>query len=264
MDMRPPGVSAAQTRRFNVRLFRFLPIAVVVACTALGLVLADTKIVEKHHADAVEIMGQTQPARDQEVTIWIGTDKMRTDSGNSSVITRLDTQKLYIVDHTQKRVLTADLPIDFKALAGEMAAMIEPMLEKMAASATVTPTEERKQVGQWNARRYDVDVSSAMMNMAIEMWVSQEIPVDRDNAMKLAATLQQMQPGMKDLVKKMSQIEGYPVKQIFTVEVMGATQKQVQEVISAEEGDAPAGTYEPPADYPQSPLTFQEMQGMNQ
>ena len=248
-------------RRDIVRLYRVLLMAAV-ACLAIGLVSADTKIVEKHHRDAIEVMGQKQPASDQEVTIWMADGKMRTDQGDTSVIARLDQNKLYIVSHGSKQVLEADLPITLESIAGDMAAMIKPMMEKMKITAQVTPTEERKEIKGWQARRYDVEAKSEMMEMSIQMWVSKDVPVNTDKAMEMASVFYGLQPGMKDLVEEMKKIEGYPVEQIVTMQVMGSTQKQTQEVVSVEDVDAPADTYDPPADYAKKPLTLQEMQNM--
>lgn len=241
-----------------------LILVAVIASVALGLAVADTKIVEKHHSDAVEMMGQKRPAQDQEVTIWMAEQKMRTDQGDNTVIARLDQNKLFIVNHGNQTVLEADLPISLKSIAGDMAAAIEPMLERMKIDATITPTDQRKEIKGWQTRRYDVEASSQMMDMSIEMWVSKDVPVNTDTAMQMASLLYGLQPGMKDLVEEMKQIDGYPVKQIVTLSMMGSEQKQTQEILSVEELDAPAGTYDPPGDYQTKPLTFQAMQGMQQ
>jgi hypothetical protein len=237
---------------------------VIAAGLAIGLAAADTKIVEQHHSDAFEVMGQKQPATDQEVTTWLTSKKMRSDRGDTSFIARLDEQKFYIINHSNKKVLEADLPVTIESIAGEMAAMIKPMMEKMRITAQVTPSEERKTIKEWPARRYDIKADSEMMDMNIEMWVTKDVPGDPQAAMDMASVLYGLQPGMKDLVEEIKKIDGYPIKQITTIKVMGATQKSTQEVVSIEEMDAPSGTYDPPADYTVKPLTLQEMQQLGQ
>ena len=59
----------------------------------LGVIIAvaavarpDTKIVQTTHQDSFSMMGQTQPAKDEEQVLWIGADRMRLDSGTTSVL----------------------------------------------------------------------------------------------------------------------------------------------------------------------------------
>jgi hypothetical protein len=249
------------TRRDPVRIVR-VPLTLIAACLLVGLAAADTKIVEQHHADAFEVMGHSQPASDDEVTTWMSDQKMRTDRGDQSFIVRLDQKKLYIIAHGQNKVLEADLPITLESIAGKMAPMIEKQMAAMKMTATVTPTDERKTIGEWPVRKYTIDADSQMMNMDIEMWVTKDVPVDPQAVMDMQAVLSGLQPGMDELTEEMKKIEGYPVQQTITMEMMGAKQKRTQKVVSIEEMEAPAGTYDPPADYSVEPLTFQALQGM--
>jgi hypothetical protein len=234
----------------------------IVACLLVGLAAADTKIVEQHHADAFEVMGRSQPASDKEVITWITDQKMRSDQGDRSFIVRLDQKKLYIIAHGKNKVLEADLPVTLESIAGEMAPMIEKQMAAMKMTATVTPTDEQKTIGDWPARKYTIDANSQMMNMDIEMWVTKEVPVDAEAVMDMQAVLSGLQPGTDELTDEMKKIEGYPVQQTIVTEMMGAQQKQTQKVVSIEEMEAPAGTYDPPADYSVEPLTIQALQRM--
>ena len=131
-----------------------------------GIAAADLKVVKQTHQDGFTIMGQTQPAEDKQQTTWIGTNMMYMDQGDNVTIVRLDTMKLYVVDHTTKTYHVLDLPIDLSTLVPPE---MQPMLAMMQFDVTVTPTDEHKQVGEWDARRYDISMTSQMFSMKSTM-----------------------------------------------------------------------------------------------
>ena len=56
-------------------------------------------------------MGQTQPAKDEIFTTWMGKEKGRMDMGeDSSLIIRLDKKMIYILDHTKMEY--AEVPFE--------------------------------------------------------------------------------------------------------------------------------------------------------
>jgi hypothetical protein len=150
-------------------LVRRTLIALFVVLLSTGIAAADIKVVKQTHQDGFTIMGQTQPPEDREQTTWIGNDRMYMDQGGTATIVRLDLMKLYVVDHDTKSYHVLDLPVDLsKLVPPEM----QPMLAMMQFEVTVTPTEESKQVGEWNARRYDMTMTSQMFSMKTTMWVT--------------------------------------------------------------------------------------------
>ena len=133
--------------------------ALLVVLLSAGIAAADIKVVKMTHQDGFTIMGQTQPPEDREQTSWIGNDRMYMDQGNTTTIVRLDLMKLYVIDHDTKSYHVLDLPIDLsKLIPPEM----QPMLAMMQFDVTVTPSDEQKKVGEWDARRYDMTMTSQM------------------------------------------------------------------------------------------------------
>ena len=140
-----------------------------VVLLSTGIAAADFKVVKQTHQDGFTIMGQTQPPEDRQQTTWIGKDMMYMDQGDNVTIVRLDTMKLYVVDHTTKTYNVLDLPVDLSTLVPPE---MQPMLAMMQFQVTVTPTDEHKQVGEWNARRYDMTMTSQMFSMKSTMWAT--------------------------------------------------------------------------------------------
>lgn len=228
-----------------------LSLAFLVQSGAAG---ADTLLTLKSHHDAFEVMGEKQEAKDTQVKIWLGADRMRRDDGDVSMILRLDRKKLYVLDHGDKTYSEIALPIDFrKLLPGqeELAKQVEKMME---VEAQVTPTQESQKIGQWNARKVQVTLKSAMgMTINSNVWISPDVPGYRA-LNQMASTLLALQPGTAKWAQKLASLEGFPVLQEQDVSAVGARFKIREELLSAQEQGAPAGTYELPGGYKPKPF----------
>ena len=220
-----------------------------------GIAVADIKVVKQTHQDGFTIMGQTQPPEDRQQTTWIGKDMMYMDQGDSATIVRVDLMKLYVIDHTTKTYQVLDLPVDLSTLVPPE---MQPMLAMMQFEVTVTPTEEHKQVGEWDARRYDMAMTSQMFSMKSTMWVTKVAGYDPEAFNSMYVHLNSLQPGMADAVKEMSKIEGLVVEQQGVMTMMGSEVGTSEKTISIDNIDAPAGTYDPPVDYTEKPFDFME------
>ena len=218
-----------------------------------GIAAADLKVIKQTHQDGFTIMGQTQPPEDRQQTTWIGTNMMYMDQGDNVTIVRLDTMKLYVVDHTTKTYHVLDLPVDLSTLVPPE---MQPMLAMMQFEVTVTPTDEHKQVGEWNARRYDISMTSQMFSMKSTMWATKVAGYDPEAFNSMYVHLNSLQPGMADAVKEMGKIDGLVVEQQGLMTMMGNEVGTSEKTISIENIDAPAGTYDPPADYTEKPFDF--------
>jgi hypothetical protein len=220
-----------------------------------GIAVADIKVVKQTHQDGFTIMGQTQPPEDRQQTTWIGKNMMYMDQGDSATIVRVDLMKLYVIDHTTKTYQVLDLPVDLSTLVPPE---MQPMLAMMQFEVTVTPTEEHKQVGEWDARRYDMAMTSQMFSMKSTMWVTKVAGYDPESFNSMYVHLNSLQPGMADAVKEMSKIEGLVVEQQGVMTMMGSEVGTSEKTISIDNIDAPAGTYDPPEGYTEKPFDFME------
>lgn len=233
---------------------RLLPVLALLPALALPAG-ADTLLTIKTHADAFQVMGETQPAKDTDAKIWVGANAVRRDEGEASTILRLDRKKVYLIDHTQKVYSEIDLPVSLQKLApagGEAA--VAQLAKNMELNAQVTPGSETRKIGSWNARRVDVAIRSAMgMTIDTTMWVSKDLDVYQP-LNQLASTVASLQPGAAAWARQLEQLDGFPVLQESNVSVVGTHFKTREELVSAATRDAPAGIYEPPAGYTARPF----------
>lgn len=227
--------------------------ALSVLLLTAGVAAADVKIVKSTHVDGFTIMGQTQPPDDKEQTTWIGKDKMHMDQGDTATIVRLDLMKLFVIDHTKKVFNVLDLPVDLSELVPPE---MKQMLTMMQFQVTVSPSDESKQIGEWAARRYDMTMSSMMFTMKSTMWVTKVAGYDPESFNKMYVHLNSLQPGMADAVKEMSKVEGLVVEQNGVMTMAGTEVGTSEKTLSIDTLDAPAGTYDPPADYTEEPFDF--------
>ena len=237
------------------RLFSLL-----IVLSLLAPAFADRKIVEKRRTEASELMGHTEPAQEQTVTIWLGKDRLRTDLAKKSMLIREDQKKFYIIQPELRRYAVTDLPLNMRTIVSDaMWKMVEPMLENMKISLTVTPTDEHKEIAGFSCRRYELEMSSATMKVHSTVWASPEIPVSPEAVRMLTTAMFVTQKDQQQLLAQMQKIEGYRVYQETETEMMGSTIKTIEELISVEELTPPAQIYDPPAEFESVPLTLEGM-----
>jgi len=235
---------------------KIMILSVVVVMT-VGVAGAEYKVVLQHHQDGFTMMGQTQAPTDEEHVTWIGTKKLRMDQGSTSTIVQIESGKMILLDHDDKTYTEVNLPVDLAALMPP--GMAEQMMAMLKFDVTVTASDETKKVGEWNAKRYDLKMTSAMMTLDTVIWASTETPIDDEAFFDLFSVVMSLQPGMDSMLEQMRQIDGYVVSQEGTMSMkfMGdTTVGSIDVVKSIENVGAPAGTYDPPAGYVKEEFDF--------
>lgn len=237
------------TRKIVVALMAFFLVA--------GIASADLKVVKKTHRDGFQIMGQNNPPKDAEEVTWIGDDRLRIDQGDTSSIVRLDTKKLILINHVDESYNVIDLPLDLSTfLPEQMAAQMKAM---MTFDIEVTPTDERKKVGDWNTRRFDLKMVSKMMTLESTLWATTEIEVNLSAYHKMYQQIIGLQPGMEGMAEEMLKVEGLVVAMdgVMTMTMMGGSKvATTEEAVSIEKLDAPASTYDPPTGYTEETFDY--------
>jgi hypothetical protein len=202
---------------------------------------ADTLLTVRSSVEGLK-MDQPQAG---EFKVWIGGDKLRRDEGDSSYILRLDRGKLYVVNHTEKTYSELAVPGDLQKIASPAEAQLR---------VQVTATKETKKIGNWNARKYKVDLQNpAGLRLDTTIWASTEI-ADYRVYNQMAASLAALEPGAAEWARKLQEIEGFPVVQEADVTMGGSHFKTREELIAVETRDAPAEAYEVPAGYTARPF----------
>ncbi len=252
------------------RYFLFLSgILYLILLMIPGIGQADIMMKQKTHTDAVQIMGQTQPAKDEIQTTWISTNKIRNDGEEGSVILRMDQGKIYFINHAKKTY--AEMPMEMSKMIDEKMkqSMEEEGMEEEDQQAamgmmqgmgqmkiTITPTSEKKKIGNWNCQKYNQELVTFMGPMKGEIWATEDLKMDYELYNKYMAAM--MGKGgmfgefMNQIVTEMKKVKGIPVLTITSMEMMGASIKTTQELIEYKEVTAPAGHFELPKGYKKS------------
>jgi hypothetical protein len=247
--------------------------ALVIFLMFLSLILilpaflpADIFMKQKTHTDGMEMMGQTQPPTDQFQTIWMATDKIRSDGEEGTVILRLDQGKIYFLNNTKKTY--TEMPMDMNKVmneqmqksmdeqgmdADEQQAAMGMMQGMGQMKMTITPTAEKKKIGQYNCQKYLMDLQTMMGPSTSELWTTEDLKLDYDLYSKFSAAM--MGKGgmfggmMQGMMEEMKKVKGVTVLTISTMNMMGMNIKSTQELIEYKEGTAPAGYFNIPSGY---------------
>lgn len=241
-----------------------LGLAALVALAFVAQARADIYMKQKTHTGAFTVMGQTQPEKDEIMVYWIGAGKARTDTEGKSMLFFADKKVLIGIDHAEKTY--SEIPMDFdkmfeeaaegeteeeKAEAKKMAQMMKGMAQGMMGSmkVNVTETGEKKKVGDWNARKYIIDMDMGMMKSQAEAWASEDLKIDYNIYFTMANAMMANMPGFDKLVQEMKKVKGVIVYQTSKTKVMGQDMTSTVEVLEYTDKSAPAGTYDIPAGY---------------
>jgi hypothetical protein len=232
----------------------------LLAIAMTGLATADTKVVQQSHQDSYTIMGQTQPASDTEQVMWIGDDRVRLDQGSTSVLIRVDQEKMYFLDHEDKTSSAVDLPFDIKEYLPQ--GMGDQIAQMMKFEVEVTPTDETRTIGEWTTKRYDAVMTSQMVTVDSTFWVAHDVHLDFDHFYELYEQMVAAQPGMTDVVTAMRSMKGFVIEQqgVAKMPMMGDVSiGSSLKTVSIEDATPPGGIYDPPADYTAKELDLMAM-----
>ncbi len=234
------------------KVFFLAPAILIIIALAFSPILAnaDHVIKGKKHTDAFSMMGRSEPAKDEETTTWLGKDKMRQDVGEVTTLIRLDKNKMYMINHSDKTYSEMDLPFKLEEMLPPEA---KQMMDAMDISSSITDTGETQTINNWKCKKYLVEISVSMMGMGMpmkmNMWTSKDLGVNMNEFKELYTKTLAANPMFKDFIQDFEKIDGYPVLTEFSMDMMGAQQKYREEVTSVEKTGVPAETYDLPEGY---------------
>lgn len=255
----------------NTRVLQISILAVLVGLICgVSPALADVYMKQKTHTDAFQVMGKSQPEKNEIMIFWLGENKARTDmeTAKTSSILLADKKIVVMIDHNKMQY--AEMSVDFDKMISDAAAAgagDDPdkakAMEKMPGfmknmmknamgdmSAKVTETGETKKIGDWNCRKYLIETNMGMAGTtASEAWATEDLKIDYTMAFTAANAMMASMPGFEKIVQEMKKIKGFVVYQTSTIKVMGSEVKSTTELIEAGNKDAPAGNYDVPAGY---------------
>jgi len=223
---------------------KYFFILILIAITT-GLVTADVYIKQKMHTDAVNIMGQNQPAVDEFSEIWFTENKMAMHSPGTSIIVDMAKKVVLMVNIEGKTYVEMEIPVDFSKYIPDEAAQMAQMI--LNTSVTVQPTGESMTINNWKCEGYDVNVDMMMFQVKTKVWASKDIPFDWKELMGKYMEMSKVLLRLNDQsIQEMTKIDGYQIKSETTINMMGSDMNSYQEVVEISQKAAPAGTYAVP------------------
>lgn len=232
----------------------------VLACVASPAFGQDFYVKIKTHSDATEVMGQSQPARDDESEQWFSGTKLAQVDKDTGFIVDLDKNMAYLVNHKDKSYVEMPMPIDYTKVLPPEAQALASMLQ---VTATVSPTTETKKIGSWDCTGYDATLSMMGTQMKLRVWASPNVPGNLTaTAAKLLPVMLQAQLRLDSgSMKEFEKIQGFQVATELTADIMGTKMHRTTEAVEIAQKEAPAGIYAPPAGYTKkATLSMQDLQ----
>ena len=215
---------------------------------------------QKKHVDGMTVMGRTQPSRDFIVETWITPDRVSVEDGNSKTVIEFDKNIISVADHNEKTIMS--MPMNFSEIADQQSSDMSKedseefknfMGKMMQVSVSVTKTNEKKKIGQWNCTKYIQIMNTGMGEFRSEIWATEDIDIDRELYAKYISAMKGTMPGMnenmREIIKETKKIKGMEVYSEQTTEMMGQTMRSSTELLEYKKGRAPASAFEMPKGY---------------
>ncbi len=223
---------------------RLTPLFALVFVVVSAVAAADVKVVKITYKNQINLMAQRGETKQHKTVSFIGKERLRIDEKATTMIVRLDQQKVYIVNHDNKTISEIEL----------LDGMPTEVAKGPKFNVVVNQTEEKREIGSWMARRYDVRMVSSMAKVEAKVWVTEDVGFEFDNEgfIELYGVIRSLQPEIKGSLKELNKIEGFEVARESIVSVSaqaGNSFTLVEKVISIAEIEVPDYTYDPPAAY---------------
>lgn len=225
-----------------------------------SVTLADIYMKQKHHTDATQMMGVTQPAKDLVSEIWITGKGFRSDNPEHSTIMLANDQKVIMLNHKTKTYV--EQPLNMDEMMGNMsegkspedkAAMKQMMQNMMKMDASVTETGEQKTINNWKCKKYILKMNTAMGAITNEVWATEDLKVDKkiydQFANRALAAMPGLQNSMESMQKELEKIKGVQVLTVSNFTMMNQPHKSTTELLEFKEKASPGNIFDIPAGY---------------
>jgi hypothetical protein len=227
---------------------------VLLIFTVVAQSWADLYIKQKQHTGAFQIMGRTEPAKEEIHEMWVSGRKSRFDSPEGSTIVDMDKKTMILIDHQEKTYSEAPLG-QLPGMPGEVDdEESQQAFQAMAAAMMKTETQvvdtgEKKKIKNWNCRKYQITMKMAMGQVVSEVWATEDIKVDPELFFAMQNAIAANQPGMAQTTEEMKKVKGFQVLSTSTTQTMGASVQSSTEVLEVATKSAPADLFKIPAGY---------------
>ena len=202
--------------------------------------------------------GSAGEARSETYTVWLTADQLREDRVERSVIIDREAKKLYVVKHREKIYHALDLPIDTKKLIPpDVADWYASTRRLLMMEVTVTRTDETRELGGYAARKHVAQVSNRQgKSMSMDVWTTTEAAIDAATYKSLMLELAGLSPTGSEWIRKLYEVEGFPVLIERTVDTPAGQLHGRDELAGVEQKDPPPGIFLPPQDYALEEFNF--------
>ena len=215
---------------------------------------ADVLLTRIRNADEFIMANRISPgAVNQKVEIWIGADRVRRDDGQTALILRLDQKKLYLVNHADKTYVAADLRQEGGRWLAPMSLVSSDADQEIwKLQAKVEPTGETRKIGTWQAAGHRVALSNTAgtgERLRLDWWIAPDLKVEDAALRTLMRLVATFTSAGDEWLTTVLAMPGHPVLYERVQKQPDVDIKIREELKSVKEGEAPAGTYDPPAGY---------------
>jgi len=223
--------------------------------------LADTLLEYKETMERSWFAGGDSSVESSRTTVLVGKTGARLDMGSRSYIFRSDLGKLWRVFHDRKTYWDLDVPVRLEDLvSGEARDLLAIGRKAMASLVEVSPTDEIRSFGAWEARNWKVKVFQPALNVKyeIDIWLHTDTDADLSSYQELRRNSYALNVFEGEWLLKTLALEGLPIR--VEEKRTGQTREEVRTktLVSLREVEVDPAEYSVPEEFTREKYEFEK------
>jgi hypothetical protein len=232
-------------------------LGLLLGTSLLAAAQADMLLQQEVRTEPYKMRADEAPAPIDTVTIWLGEERAAISGAGTNAILRRDESKLYLLNRGARTFSVVSLPCNLREFFPPDDVQSKPFLRVLDAvhnEITVTPTEETREINGWPTRLYRIEMRGARASVFSETWATDAAPIDDQLYRDLVSAIMGIHPATYQLVAHLNQIDGITVLDEQRIQRPHMEMISIRELVTVREAEPPAGIYDPPSDYTETPF----------
>lgn len=196
---------------------------------------------------------------DLQRTIYVGDRRARSDDGSMSYIFRADLGKLWVVFHQRKTYWEFDTPVQVKNLVSDESRPLLAEGQRMgAALVEISATHDRKTYGDWQAKRWKIEVLQPLLHMSrtVDLWLHTDPELHLAPYRELQKNASALLVLDEEWTAEVLELEGLTILKDERTELDKRTERSTTTLVSHREEDVADTYYSVPDGYVREDFDF--------
>jgi len=228
---------------------------------AASAVLADTLLEYEETMERSWFAGSDSTTENSRTTVLVGKNGARLDMGSTSYIFRSDLGKLWRLFYDRRTYWEFDVPVRLEDLvSGEARDLLATGRKAMTPFVEMSPTDEIRSFGAWEAHNWKVNVLQPALNVKqeIDIWIHADINADLSSYQELRRNIYALNVFDGKWLLKTLELEGLIVRVEETRTNRTREEVRTKTLVSVREVEIDPAEYSVPEEFTREKYEFEK------